>query len=128
LGIIAPRGHVLDFLHYGGLVKTRERLKLIAELLGITLDKNSNFYFTAGTMFWARPVALTYLNLVPIYEEDFEPEPIEPDGTLVHALERFIGLSVSQSGFTTLEVDENGKLSAVSSKIEDPFRFAQKTD
>jgi lipopolysaccharide biosynthesis protein len=46
--------------------------------------------FPEGSMFWARGSALyEFLNL-PISFEDFPEEPIAPDGTLAHALERLI--------------------------------------
>ena len=127
VGIIAPRGHVLDFIHYKGLVENKELLDVFTGKLGIPFDENSNFNFIAGTMFWAKPTALQYVNLVPISDADFEPEPIKKDGTIVHAFERFVGLSVSHSGFTILEIDEKGGLFTPSPLDDHPFPFAQPT-
>lgn len=52
--------------------------------------------FPQGTMFWATTAALRkFLNL-PLKYSDFPAEPIRPDGTLAHALERLLLISASQ--------------------------------
>jgi len=127
VGIIAPKGHVLDFFHYRGGPENKELLDSYTGKLGIPFNEDSDFNFIAGSMFWARPAALQLLNLVPIDDSDFEPEPIKKDGTTVHALERFIGLSVSFSGSTVLEVDENGRFFDISPFGSTSYPFADKT-
>lgn len=46
--------------------------------------------FPQGTMFWARTASLSRLLRLPIGFDDFPAEPIPPDGTLAHALERLV--------------------------------------
>lgn len=46
--------------------------------------------FPQGTMFWAHTASLSRLLRLPIGFDDFPAEPIPPDGTLAHALERLV--------------------------------------
>ena len=46
--------------------------------------------FPHGSMFWARSDALKRLLTLPLTFEDFPAEPIPPDGTTAHALERLL--------------------------------------
>lgn len=46
--------------------------------------------FPQGSMFWARAASLSRLLSLKLRFEDFPEEPIPPDGTLAHALERLI--------------------------------------
>ncbi len=51
--------------------------------------------FPHGAMFWARGKALERLARLPFTPEDFPAEPIPPDGTLAHTLERLLLLLAS---------------------------------
>ncbi len=55
--------------------------------------------FPAGTMFWARPEALNALLEARLKPEDYPPEPLPDDGTMLHALERLLPLIVQNAGF-----------------------------
>ncbi|MBS1370752.1 MAG: hypothetical protein HPZ91_12440 [Lentisphaeria bacterium] len=46
--------------------------------------------FPHGSMFWARSEALKRLLELPLSPDDFPAEPIPPDGTVAHALERLL--------------------------------------
>ena len=46
--------------------------------------------FPIGTMFWARPAALTPLWALGLGPQDFPAEPAPYDGTVLHALERML--------------------------------------
>jgi len=59
----------------------------------------THFDFPIGTMFWARPRALEPLLRLELRDEDFPPEPLPIDGTLLHALERIIPFAVEEAGF-----------------------------
>ena len=48
--------------------------------------------FPVGCMFWARPKALRPLFSLNMGLEDWPPEPLPYDGTILHALERAFGL------------------------------------
>lgn len=51
------------------------------------------FRFPVGSMFWARPDCLRPLLGLGFRAEDFPCEPLPYDGTLLHALERVLGLA-----------------------------------
>jgi lipopolysaccharide biosynthesis protein len=95
VGIIGPEQHVLDHSVYWGY--NEQLTRSLATCVGIRLPSDLDFVFVAGSMFWARPQALKDLNILPLDLNDFMPEPLPKDGTLSHALERFIGLSVFNS-------------------------------
>lgn len=55
--------------------------------------------YPAGGMFWARPEALKDM-LEKEYDYDFFPqEPLPNDGSMLHALERVIGLLAEKNGY-----------------------------
>ncbi|KTB75593.1 rhamnan synthesis F family protein [Pseudomonas syringae] len=55
--------------------------------------------YPAGGMFWARPEALKDM-LEKKYDYDFFPlEPLPNDGSMLHALERVIGLLAEKNGY-----------------------------
>jgi lipopolysaccharide biosynthesis protein len=122
IGIIGPEQHVVDHSIYWGSNETLTR-KLAARA-GIRLPSDPDFVFVAGSMFWARPQALMDLNFLPVDFDDFESEPLPPDGTLAHALERFLGLSVLQRGYTILEIDKDGNISDPKKKRVSIYPFA----
>jgi lipopolysaccharide biosynthesis protein len=49
-------------------------------------------------MFWARPSALAPLLTLDLAWKDYPPEPLADDGTLLHALERFMPYAARHSG------------------------------
>jgi Rhamnan synthesis protein F len=55
--------------------------------------------FFAGSMYWLRPPALQAVRSLAIAAEDFPEEPCKSDGTLAHALERMVPMSVVLSGY-----------------------------
>jgi len=118
-GIIGPKKHVLDHRVYWGFNK-ETTLKLAREV-GIVGSGDPEFNFVAGSMFWAKPEALNFLDLLPVSALDFEPEPSPPDGALAHAVERFIGLAAKAAGFAIMEIDELGIISKPDSGNLYPF-------
>jgi len=109
VGIIAPKGHVVSYRAYCGA--SRDRVFEIAKAAGVAYAEEHDFPFVAGTMFWAKPKALTALAHIPGEQLAYEDEVIAPDGALVHALERFIGLAVHKAGMEILETDGQGTIS-----------------
>jgi glycosyltransferase involved in cell wall biosynthesis/SAM-dependent methyltransferase len=72
--------------------------KDIAEQLAarIGLEKLPRaFDFPVGTMFWARTVALAPLINLNLQWNDYPVEPLPYDGTLLHAIERLLPLTLS---------------------------------
>lgn len=55
--------------------------------------------FFAGTMFWFRPAALQPLVRMDLQPGDFAPEMGQTDGTLAHALERFLAHVAERAGY-----------------------------
>ncbi|GAB7527806.1 hypothetical protein PS3A_02120 [Pseudomonas sp. 3A(2025)] len=64
------------------------------------LDEHDGFLsYPAGGMFWARPEALKGI-IDRSYDYEFFPaEPLPNDGSLLHALERMIGLLAEHNGY-----------------------------
>lgn len=53
----------------------------------------AHFRFPVGSMFWARPAALRPLLGLGLQVTDYPCEPLPYDGTILHALERALGLA-----------------------------------
>jgi lipopolysaccharide biosynthesis protein len=53
----------------------------------------TSYRFPVGSMFWARPEALRPLLALGLAVEDYPCEPLPYDGTILHALERALGLA-----------------------------------
>jgi rhamnosyltransferase len=102
LAMIGPPGMILQSTYFWGLrehaVSSRGHVRALAARMGIDAASD-HFYFAAGSMFWLRPGALSGLLELRLSEEDFEAEAGQQDGTLAHAMERFLGFLVSSKGF-----------------------------
>jgi glycosyltransferase involved in cell wall biosynthesis len=109
IGVIGPKGHVIDYRVYWG--NNKKKTEELAQRVKICLKDNKSFNFVAGSMFWAKPDALRYLSLLWIEPQEYESEPLGPDGALVHALERFLGLTVEEAGYSIYEVDDQANVS-----------------
>ena len=72
-----------------------------AEMLGIHVDIDPDKEPVAplGDMFWVRPKALKAFFDHDWNYEDFPPEPLPVDRTLLHAIERTYQFAVQQAGF-----------------------------
>ncbi len=81
--------------------------RTIASRLSIpTLDIGINF--PVGTMFWMRQAVLRrFVDLGYTYD-DYPPEPLPIDGTMLHALERMFGVVPLHDGWTCLVTNVRG--------------------
>ncbi|HEY3344308.1 MAG TPA: glycoside hydrolase family 99-like domain-containing protein, partial [Anaerolineaceae bacterium] len=123
LGLVGPAGHVLDYLPYRG-----GNQELVSELARKAhIPFNPDFLFIAGSMFWARPQALDWLNLLPIEPADFPAEPLPKDATLAHALERYLGLATAAAGYTLRAVGPHGEITDPKSAPAAIYPFAEPT-
>jgi len=104
-GMIAPAGHVVASGYYWG--SNEANVKMLCERACID-TANLLFPFVAGSMFWAKPSALIELFEIDLKISDFENECGQIDGTLAHALERFVGLIVTRKGYKLGEIDSSG--------------------
>jgi len=72
-----------------GWTKNREQAEALAERLALkSLPEEINF--PVGTMFWARQGALSSLYQLGLEWNDYPPEPLGYDGTILHAIERLL--------------------------------------
>ena len=107
LGMIIPQHYepIRDhgWVDWGGNFRLARRL---ARRMGITLDPRGLVDFPSGSMFWARPEALSPLLSLDLSTEDFAKESGQIDGTLAHAIERIFLYACERAGFIWLKAAE----------------------
>ena len=69
------------------------------ERVGISQLPSAYFDFPCGSMFWAKKDALVPLLASKLVLSDFPAEEGQTDGTLAHAIERFLGVIPSSHGY-----------------------------
>jgi lipopolysaccharide biosynthesis protein len=85
--------------HLVGWDENRVIAEDLARRMGLAAPLDDFFDFPLGTMFWARPAALRPLLDLVLDWDDYPPEPLPNDGTILHALERLMPFIVRHSGF-----------------------------
>jgi lipopolysaccharide biosynthesis protein len=103
LGIVIADGNI-----YNGEENWILNDKLLAELLprlGISPEVKARS-FPGGSIFWIRPFLLRILAAADIKLDDFEPEPIAPNGGMAHAVERMFGLICEDAGMRIVESNQ----------------------
>jgi lipopolysaccharide biosynthesis protein len=102
LAMAGAPGMILQSTYYWGVRhdarSNRAHVGALAARLGVGAGTD-HFYFVAGSMFWVRPEALKGLLDLGLSDADFEAETGQHDGTMAHAMERFLGLLVRRNGF-----------------------------
>ena len=116
LAMIGPQDHVLDAHFYMG--KNSTTVQNLLYQCGYAQSLPESFFFVASTMFWAKPGIFKPLLKAKLSFEDFEMEPLPVDGSLAHAVERFIGLLVEVQGKKIRSMDAEGKVG-----LPDPFEI-----
>lgn len=96
LGLVYPEDP-----HLQGWDLNRDIADELAIRLDIDLPDTKHFDFPIGGMFWARPAALRPMIDAHFDWEDYPSEPLPIDGTMLHALERLVPFSATDSGFST---------------------------
>jgi hypothetical protein len=114
--MIGPQDHVLDAHFYMG--KNSTTVQNLLYQCGYAQSLPESFFFVASPMFWAKPGIFKPLLKAKLSFEDFEMEPLPVDGSLAHALERFIGLLVEVQGKKICSIDAEGKVGS-----PDPFEI-----
>jgi len=71
----------------------------LARKMGITETLPPFFDFPVGTMFWARTQALLPLWQLKLDWDDYPPEPLPYDGTIIHALERLLPFVAKKANY-----------------------------
>lgn len=110
-GVVAPSEHIVSLKRHMG---SNEPLvndlatRCFGELVAKEILKKREFYpFPAGTMFWARMDTLRPLADLYLLPDDFQSEHKQLDGTLAHAVERFIGILAQSNGKKMYEIKMN---------------------
>ena len=102
VGLVVPAGHVGGPEAWGGDLPVAAAL---AARLPLAFDPDA-LRFPAGSMYWTRPWLLRRLLDLGLTDEDFVVEAGHTDGTVAHALERFIGVMAAAAGLDLVETDE----------------------
>lgn len=89
-----------DDPHLIGWDKNRSFAARLATKMHLAPLTSGFFPFPVGTMFWARPRALSPLFDLNLQWEDYPGEPLPIDGSMLHALERLLPRVVEHTGFT----------------------------
>ncbi|NIJ75245.1 lipopolysaccharide biosynthesis protein [Xanthomonas campestris] len=121
VGLMAPDGHLLPVTDFIG--GNADALDYLAVRTGTdALDADS--LFASGSMFWARLEALRPLLDAHLHPSEFESEQGQIDGTLAHAIERFIGLAVTHSGHRVTTIEQT--LGIAKTPLAEPYRYARR--
>ena len=68
----------------------------------------AEFNFPVGSMFWIRSSVLTKFVELDLVWDDYAPEPLPIDGTIVHAIERLFGVVPAALGMTCAVTNVRG--------------------
>jgi len=98
IGIAAADPYLVPLARYWG--QNQPRVEWLARRMGIDAIDPVKDVFPAGTMFFARALALEPLLNIALNLDDFEPEEGQRDGTMAHAIERVIAYSARAAGLT----------------------------
>jgi O-antigen biosynthesis protein len=80
-----------------------DKAKPLLNKLGLhQIDRNSEFIFPTGNMFWCKPTVLKPILDWGLKFEDFDNEGGQIDGTLAHSIERLIGLCCTHYAHKTI--------------------------
>ncbi|NJB94029.1 lipopolysaccharide biosynthesis protein [Xanthomonas arboricola] len=121
IGLMAPDGHLLPVTDFIG--GNADALDYLAVRTG-TDAPDATSLFASGSMFWARLEALRPLLDAHLHPSEFESEQGQIDGTLAHAIERFVGLAVTSSGHRVTTIEQT--LGTTKTPSAEPYRYARK--
>ncbi len=82
-----------------GWTINRPAAEVLLERMDIAANLPEDFFFPVGTMFWARTDALAPLLELDLGWNDYPPEPLPNDGTILHAIERLFPVVAQHRGF-----------------------------
>ena len=101
VGLITAKNCLLDISEvYGSNKVSVIKLMKRSKMFGLGLE----FHFPAGSMYWARATLIKRISEVPVSYLEFDEEKLQDDGTMAHAIERFIGLIVLQNNMSCKEI------------------------
>ena len=111
MGVLIP-----PVLYTGGIFGTLARTWAssfqvtcdLAKKLHLSVDISmDNYNYSLGTTFWCRPKALKKLFEADWAYEDFQEEPLAPDGTLSHAVERILLYTAQDAGYYSAIIENH---------------------
>jgi glycosyltransferase involved in cell wall biosynthesis len=94
LGLVFPEDP-----HLNDWDENREMGDALARRMKISMPLPTHFDFPVGAMFWVRPRALKPMFNLRLTQQDYPPEPLPIDGTILHALERLVSFSNQKAGY-----------------------------
>jgi lipopolysaccharide biosynthesis protein len=103
VGIVGPQRHIVPMTTYWG--SNQKRVLELAARLGVDSEKVMAAPFVAGTMFYGRISGLEPLLNLAISVQDFEPESGQIDGTMAHAIERILTITVISANQKVVSTD-----------------------
>jgi lipopolysaccharide biosynthesis protein len=127
-GIIGPEGHVVSLKRHMGSNKLSLKDLLVRaygekEMKQVMRD-TAMYPYIGGTMFWARVDALDSLTNLQLTPDDFPSEQGQIDGTISHAIERFIGVAskLDKKGMYTIKPGTVSKIA--DHAYDEKYKFA----
>ena len=120
VGAYCPDHHptVRPLIQWGGNFET---CKALVGMMGAKLNRRNFLDMPSGSMFWFRTDALRPLLDLALQTGHFDPEAGQEDGTLAHAVERCLLISVEIAGYsyvTGLAKAENALLPLSWSQVQ----------
>ena len=94
LGLVFP-----DDPNIVGWWANKDTARQLAQNMGLKVNLPQAFEFPVGTMFWCRPMALRPLFELGLSWDDYPPEPLPIDGTILHAIERLLPFIAQHEGY-----------------------------
>ncbi|MDH3959561.1 MAG: rhamnan synthesis F family protein, partial [Actinomycetota bacterium] len=108
IGIVAPARSVLGSEFLG---PNRGAVEVLSRTGGRPFDPDA-LWFPSGSMFWSRTEVLTPLADLRLAAADFGVETGAVDGTLAHAVERYLGVLAATQDLAVIEVPDMDRLLA----------------
>ncbi|HYN56714.1 MAG TPA: rhamnan synthesis F family protein [Motilibacterales bacterium] len=113
IGMVAPARNVLGREFLG---PNRPRVESLARTGGRAFDPDA-LWFPAGSMFWTRPEVLVPLADLGLTAGDFGAETGAVDGTLAHAVERYLGVLAASQELAVIESPDVDRLLGVGQPV-----------
>jgi lipopolysaccharide biosynthesis protein/ubiquinone/menaquinone biosynthesis C-methylase UbiE len=110
LGLVVAPGQ-----NFGGRevwISNEARAKQLFQKLGLN-ETAFERDFVGGSMFWIRPFIVDTIEALHLDYDDFEAEPIPPDGLTVHVVERLFSIICQDAGMRTVDSAELPSASSV---------------
>lgn len=106
VGIISAVDYLKTEDPSGWGVNNRTLTQTILEQMGAQKEiaESPVILFPAGGMGWFRGDVISMFNTLKLKPQDFPVEPIPPDGTLAHVLERLLYVISMKAGFENVEL------------------------